>query len=44
MSRKGLLSDYFSYTTIIVGYCKARDMNKAIQYVGKMLKVAWNVM
>ena len=44
MSGKGLLSYCFSYTTIIAGYFKARDMNKAFQYVGKMLKVAWNVM
>ncbi len=38
ISGKGLLPDCFSYTTIIAGYCNARDMNKAFHYVGKMLK------
>ncbi|XWS57085.1 hypothetical protein CRYUN_Cryun09bG0141400 [Craigia yunnanensis] len=38
MFELGLLPDCVSYTTIIGGYCKDLNMNRAFQYFGKMLK------
>ncbi|KAK6913463.1 Pentatricopeptide repeat [Dillenia turbinata] len=38
MDEWGLLRDCFSYRTMIGGYCKTKEMNKALEYLGKMLK------
>lgn len=38
MCERRLIPDCFSYTTMMAGYCKIKDISNALKYLGKMLK------